>query len=105
MYAIHAKKLPPLLNSRRQIFKHCFCVCPVDASVCNGDAILQPASTFGRNLLVACDDMSVAFPHARRSMLTLIDIALDHDSHNACLASRDLLGEDASDLGLVVVVL
>ena len=38
-------------------------------------------------------------------MHTLMDITLDHHTHDGLLASSDLLGHDGSDLGLVAVVL
>ena len=37
--------------------------------------------------------------------LTLVDVALDHDTHDALLAVGDLLGQAGGNLGLVLVVL
>lgn len=36
---------------------------------------------------------------------TLVDVALNHDAHNACLTLGNLLGQDMCDLGLVFVIL
>lgn len=36
---------------------------------------------------------------------TLVDVALDHDTHDGGLSSGDLLGQNSSHLGLVLVVL
>lgn len=38
-------------------------------------------------------------------MLTLVDVALNHDTHNSGLASGDLLGKHSGNLWLVLVVL
>lgn len=40
-----------------------------------------------------------------RTILTLVNVTLNHDTHNSILASGKLLGKDSSNLGLILVIL
>lgn len=62
---------------------------PVDASVGDGDALLQGAEAARRGHLL------VAF----------VDIGLDHDAHNTVLALAQLVRDGLGDERLVLVVL
>lgn len=48
--------------------------------------------------------MTLSTCHSR-TRLTLVDVALDHDTHNAGLALGNLASKVCSDLGLILVVL
>jgi hypothetical protein len=59
---VHAIRLlrrlgPSLRNSRSKVLKHCNRAVPIDTRVCDGHALLEPARTLGRYLLVALVDI------------------------------------------------
>ena len=80
--------LPALLDGRSEVLEDADCAFPVNASVSDGDTLLEGSRTLGRDLLVA-----------------LVDVGLDHDTDNASLAVADLVSNVAGDNGLVAVVL
>jgi len=61
---------------------------PADTRVRDADSVLEAGLALRRHLLVA-----------------LVDVALDHDTHDGGLALGNLLGEHSGNLGLVLVVL
>ena len=61
---------------------------PVDASIGDGDTVLEAGWALGGNVLA-----------------TRVDVGLDHDTGNRGLASSKLSADIGADLGLVVVVL
>lgn len=61
---------------------------PVDASVGDGDALLQARRALGGDLLVA-----------------LVDVRLNHNADDRLLASAKLVANDLCDAWLVTVVL
>ncbi len=79
---------PPLGDSRRKVFESVDGGLPVDASIGDGDALLQTARALRWDLLVA-----------------LIDVGLNHDTDYASLAVADLVGNVLGYEGLVAVVL
>lgn len=90
---MHAVRLlgvlfPPRCNGVGEVIEHSDGALPVNAGICDGDALLERAGTFGWDLLVA-----------------LVDVGLDHDGDDAGLALAELIGDDLCDLGLVAVVL
>ena len=64
------------------------CCFPVDAGVCNADPLFKHCWTFGRNFLIA-----------------FMDIGLDHDTDDGCLAFSKLVANGLSNLWLVPVIL
>jgi hypothetical protein len=78
---------PPLGNSSGQILEHSDGAFPVNAGISDGNTLLESTGAFSGNLLIA-----------------LVDIRLDHDSNDACLALAELVSNDLGDLGLVTVV-
>lgn len=83
-----AADLTPRPDSVRQLLQHLDCRIPVDASICDADALLQRRWTFRWYLLVA-----------------LVNVRLDHDADDGILAFAELVADDLRDLGLVLVVL
>jgi hypothetical protein len=78
---------PPLRDRRSKILKHGNSALPVDASIGDGDTLLEAAGTLRRDLLVA-----------------LVDVGLDHDAADAGFAVTDLVGDVFRYDGLVAVV-
>ena len=78
----------PFGNSSSEVLESVDSGFPVDAGVSDGDALLEAAGALGWDLLV-----------------TLVDVGLDHDTDNACLAVADLVGNVLCNEGLVAVVL
>lgn len=79
---------PALCNSSSKVLEHGYCGVPVNASIGDGDALLETARALGGDLLVA-----------------LVDVGFDHDTDDAGLAVTDLVRDILGDLGLVAVVL
>jgi len=80
--------LSALPDGCSQIFENLDGRLPVNASVCDGDTLLEAGWTFFGNLLSA-----------------LVDVRFNHDTDDGVLAISKLLCNDAGDLGLVAVVL
>lgn len=80
--------LSPLSDGSGQIFKHIDCRLPIDACICDRNALLETGWALGRDFLCA-----------------FVDVGLDHDTDNSVLTFADLLCDDAGDLWLVAVVL
>lgn len=78
----------PLSHSRCKILEDGDGTLPVNASIRDGDALLEATGALGRHLLVA-----------------LIDIGLDHDTDNAGLAIANLTGDVFRNQRLISVVL
>jgi hypothetical protein len=79
---------PPLSNSSSKVLKDADGAVPVDASIGNGDALLEAAGALWWHLLV-----------------TLVDVGFDHDADDASFAVADLVCDILCDEGLVAVVL
>jgi hypothetical protein len=79
---------PPLGDGRRKVLESVDSTLPVNASIRNGDTLLQAAGALRWDLLVA-----------------LVDVGLDHDTDDASLAVADLVGNVLGYEGLVAVVL
>jgi len=80
--------LSALSDSCGQIFENLDCGVPIDASVCDGDTLLEAGWTLRRDFLSA-----------------LVDVGFNHDTDNGVLAVAKLICDDLGDLGLVAVVL
>ena len=79
---------PPLSDSRCKVLESVDGAIPVNASICDGDTLLQTARSLRWDLLVA-----------------LVDVGFDHDTNNAGLTVADLIGNVLGYEGLVAVVL
>ena len=75
-------------NSVRELLEDSNSRIPVDAGVCDADSLFEHCWTFGRNFLIA-----------------FMDIGLDHDTDNGCLAFSELITNRLSNFWLVPVVL
>lgn len=80
--------LATITDGRSEVLEHGHCAVPVDAGVGDADAGFQGGRALGRNLLV-----------------TLVDVALDHDADDGRLARAQLVRYTGGYLGLVAVVL
>ena len=78
----------PLSDSRRKVLKSVDGALPINASIGDGDTLLQTARSLRGDLLVA-----------------LVDVGFDHDTNNAGLTVADLVGNVLGYEGLVAVVL
>lgn len=70
--------------------------------------MLEASPSLGGDLLVAYFVLAArtSFQSSlMRLVRTLVDVALNHDTHDGILAFRDLFGQLGSNLGLVLVVL
>ena len=79
---------PPLSDGRGQVLERVDGALPVDASIGDGDTLLQAARALRWDLLVA-----------------LVDVGLNHDTDDAGLAVANLVGNVLCYEGLVAVVL
>lgn len=75
-------------NSVRELLEDVDSRIPIDAGVCNADSLFKHCWTFGRNFLIA-----------------FMNIGLDHDTDDGCLAFSKLVANGLSNLWLVSVVL
>lgn len=78
----------PLSDSRRKVLKSVDGALPINASIGDGDTLLQAARALRRDLLVA-----------------FVDVGLNHDTNDAGLAVADLVSNVLGYEGLVAVVL
>ena len=78
----------PLSDSRRKVLKSVDGALPINASIGDGDTLLQAARALRRDLLVA-----------------FVDVGLNHDTDDAGLAVADLVSNVLGYEGLVAVVL
>lgn len=88
-----------------QVLQHRLCIFPADAGVGDTDAILEAGLALCGNLLVAWVPGQLSVGSTGHVLLTLVNIALDHNAHDSGFTGGDLLAEDSRDLGLVLMVL
>jgi hypothetical protein len=96
--------LSSLSDSFCEHLEDCFGIFPADACISDTDAVFQSGLTLLRYFLVACK-WSAMVQGRTLSILTFIDIALDHYTHDCLLSFRNLLCQHSSNLGLILVVL
>lgn len=80
-------ELSPSSHGSSQVFEHEDSGLPIDASVCNADALFQGRGALGWDLLVA-----------------FVDIRFDHDADYGHFTFAKLFCNSFGDLWLVVVV-
>ena len=104
------RSLSASTNSLRKGLEGRLGVFPADTSIGDTDTILETGFALRGNLLTSykCISVCLFFDHTQPGLwflLTLVDVALNHDTHDRILARSNLLSKDTSHLGLVLVVL
>ncbi len=71
-----------------QLIENLYRRIPIDASVCDADALLETRWSFWRNLLIS-----------------FVDVRLNHHAHDGFLTFAELISYCLRNLGLIVMVL
>ena len=105
LVTIHPEDFPPFSYGFGQDLEHFFCSIPTYARICDTDTVLQTCLALLGHLLSAYPNVRFSISRSDIALLTLVDIAFNHDAHNALLSCLDLSSQVLHYLWLISTIL